>query len=134
MHARRGPERRSIAVLLLRDWSGTRRGVTSALAQVECMRTLDRLRLTGRLDDEAIAVRREAVFRIFESLELVEVTRDVLARAAQSFTTVLGTLDAIHLATAILWRERNGPAPVMATHGAKLANAARAMGLTVIGV
>ncbi len=118
----------------LPDWPGTRRGVTSALAQVECMRTLDRLRLRGRLGDEAIAVRREAVFRIFDSLERVEVTGDVLARAAQSYTTVLGTLDAIHLATAILWRERTGADLVMATHDVALANAARATGLSVVGV
>ena len=44
-----------------------------------------------------------------------------------------GTLDAIHLATAMLWRERTGADLVMATHDTALATASRASGLRVIG-
>jgi hypothetical protein len=47
--------------------------------------------------------------------------------------TVLGTLDAIHLATALLWRENTGSDLVMATHDGSLALAARAAGFRVIG-
>jgi hypothetical protein len=73
------------------------------------------------------------VFRLLESFEVIEVTAVVLARAAQPLPTELGTLDAIHLATAVLWREYRGDEIVMATHDAGLATAARASGLTVIG-
>ena len=31
----------------LQDWAGLREGVTSALAEVECLRTIDRLVLRG---------------------------------------------------------------------------------------
>jgi hypothetical protein len=48
--------------------------------------------------------------------------------------TELGTLDAIHLATALLWQERANTEPVMATHDAALGTAARAFGLRVVGV
>jgi len=57
----------------------------------------------------------------------------VLARAAQPLPTELGTLDAIHLATALLWREHSGADIVMATHDLSLATAARACGLAVLG-
>jgi len=44
----------------------------------------------------------------------------------------IGTLDAIHLATALLWRERAGTLE-MATHDAALGAAARAFGFHVRG-
>ena len=104
-------------------------GVASALAETECLRTLDRLRLPAGLSDPELARRRQTVFRLLESLEVVEVTAPVLARAAQPLPTELGTLDAIHLATALLWREHSGNDIVMATHDVSLARAARACGL-----
>ncbi|MDQ3774603.1 MAG: hypothetical protein M3461_09650 [Pseudomonadota bacterium] len=48
--------------------------------------------------------------------------------------TELGTLDAIHLATALLWKEMTGLAIVMATHDGALALGAQAHGLPVVGV
>jgi predicted nucleic acid-binding protein len=117
----------------LREWAAIRTGVASALAETECLRSLDRLRLRTELADRDLALRREAVFRLLESLEVVEVTAPVLSRAAQPLPTELGTLDAIHLATALLWREHNGGDIVMATHDVALATAARACGLAVVG-
>jgi len=118
----------------LKEWRSIVQGVASALVEVECLRTLDRLRLVEGLEDTEIAVRREAVFRFLESVEVVELTRPVLGRAAQPLPTALGTLDAIHLATALLWKERNGADLVMATHDDALGMAARASGLRVVGL
>jgi predicted nucleic acid-binding protein len=86
----------------------------------------------GAADDE-IAVRREAVHRIMERMEVVEPTSVVLRRAAQPMPLPLGTLDAVHLATALLWRETRDDDLVLATHDKALALAARASGLHVIG-
>ena len=117
----------------LRQWREVREGVASSLVEVECLRTLDRLRLHQGIGHEAIAIRREAIFRLLEGMDLVEPTRPVLARASQPFPTPLGTLDAIHLATALLWREGQDRELVMATHDAALGTAARASGLGVVG-
>ncbi len=117
----------------LKEWRGIQTGVASALVETECLRTLDRLRLRVNLSDRDLARRRAAVFRLMESMELVEVTAPVLARAAQPLPTELGTLDAIHLATALLWSERIGVGLVMATHDGALGTAARACGLRVVG-
>jgi len=108
--------------------------VSSELIAVESARTLDRLRLTERHGDEVAAERREAVFRLMEAMEIVEIGHAVLARASQPLPTALGTLDAIHLATALLWKERAGVELAMATHDAALATAARASGLPVLGI
>lgn len=73
------------------------------------------------------------VFRLFERLEVIDVTAAVLDRAAQPIPTELGSFGAIHLATAVLWREQSGADLVMATHDVALATAARAFGLAVVG-
>ena len=116
----------------LGEWPKVRGAVTSALAEVECLRTLDRLALRGRLPAAALAERRATIYALLDALEVVELGRPVLARAAQPFPTPLGTLDAIHLATALLRREGGGPQH-FATHDAALGVAARAMGFTVLG-
>ena len=118
----------------LREWRRITRGVSSAVAEVECLRALDRLRIVEGLADDRLAPRREAVYRLFESIEVVEPTRPILRRAAQPMAGVLGTLDAIHLATAMAWREQTGENLVMATHDSALALAARGSGLRVVGV
>jgi hypothetical protein len=63
----------------------------------------------------------------------VEPNPSVLERASQPLPTSLGTLDAIHLATALLWRDRLPEELVMATHDRALATAARACGFLVLG-
>ncbi len=118
----------------LKEWNNIEQGVGSALLEVECLRTLDRLRVIEGLGDDAITAQREAAYRLIEAVKLVELTHPVLARAAQPLPTVLGTLDAIHLATALLWREQLDQNLVMATHDLALSTAARASGFRVIGV
>ena len=117
----------------LKEWARISQGIVSALAEVECLRTLDRLRLAENYGDEVIAERREAVFRLMETIEVVEISYPILSRASQPLPTALGTLDAIHLATALLWKERAGKAVAMATHDVALAVAAKASGLPVVG-
>src|SRR5262249_18962385 len=89
----------------LPEWRQIRQGVSSALIATESLRTLDRLRLRAWLPDGEVADRRATILRLIASLELVEVDVVVLDRAAQPMPTEIGTLDAIHLATALLWRE-----------------------------
>lgn len=116
------------------EWMRITRGVASSLIEVECLRTIDRLRLAGELSVEETAVRREAVYRVIERLDVVELTSAVLHRASQPMSAPLGTLDALHLATADLWRETRGKALVFATHDRALALGARGSGFRVLGV
>jgi predicted nucleic acid-binding protein len=118
----------------LPEWRHVEQGVASALILTESLRTLDRLRLRANLSDEEVATRRGTILRLVASLELVEVDEVVLERAAQPMPTELGTLDALHLATAVLWREASGADLVVATHDTALGLAARAHGFSVVGI
>jgi len=117
----------------LAEWKQVRSAVASALTEVECLRTLDRLGRAGVLSDKEVATRREEVYRLLEGVEVVDIARSVLRRASEPFPVPLGTLDAIHLATAIAWRDASDATLVMATHDRALAAAARSVGLQVIG-
>ena len=118
---------------VLPEWSRIQQGVASALVMTESLRTLDRLRLRANLSDAEVAERRGIILALVGSLELVEVDPIVLERAAQPMPTVLGTLGAIHLATALLWKEMTKANLVMATHDGALALGAQAHGLRVVG-
>ena len=108
-------------------------GVTSAITSVECLRAADRLRLVGALDDEQVADLRTQVSAEIASLEILGLTRGLLQLAAGPFPTVVRALDAIHVATAVLWRAQTGPDFVFATHDTQQATAARALGFDVVG-
>jgi len=118
----------------LREWHEFDKGVSSALITVESLRTLDRLRMRAKLPDSEMASRRATILKLIASLEIVEITSIVLERAAQPMPTELWTLDAIHLATALLWKELERSELVMATHDRELAIAAQAHGFATIGV
>lgn len=118
----------------LPEWRQIEQGVSSALVTTESLRTLDRLRLRAKLPDAEVASRRATILQLIASLELVEIDAVVLDRAAQPMPTELGTLDAIHLATALLWKEMARVDLVMATHDSALGLAAQAHGLSVVGL
>jgi predicted nucleic acid-binding protein len=107
--------------------------VSSELLAVECPRTIDRLRLSGSLTLEEATVATTAIGEWLEAVDLVLLQRPILSRASEPFPTSLGTLDAIHLATALVYRDRMGEEIAMATHDGALATAARAFRISVLG-
>lgn len=106
---------------------------SSALLRVECLRTVDRMRLQGSIGDEQRATLVERIEEKCRMLRLVEVSAEILALAGQPLSVVLATLDAIHLATALAVGVEVGEAPVMITHDRQLALAARGLGLAALG-
>jgi predicted nucleic acid-binding protein len=117
----------------LAEWRKVDDAVASALTEVECLRILDPLTCGGVLSDAEGAGRRSAAYRLLEALEVVAVSRPILRRASGLFPTPLGTLDSIHLSTALGWRDARGATLTMATHDQALATAARSVGLEVVG-
>jgi predicted nucleic acid-binding protein len=108
--------------------------VSSELIVVESMRTIDRLRLQGSLTAGEAAGRLRIVNDWLEAIDLVLVRPPVLSRASEPMPMPLGTLDAMHLATALIWRDRVGPLPAIATHDSVLGTAALAFGFDVLGI
>jgi predicted nucleic acid-binding protein len=115
----------------LATWSSITRPVASELIRVECLRTVDRARVRLALDDEEVARLRSELLEAIERFTLVQLDSSVLARASDPFPTLVGTLDAIHLASADLARHHiDGLA--FATHDHELGVAARAIGFEVM--
>ena len=115
------------------DWKTIEYPISSVLLQIECLRTVDRLQLTGNLKTDEISRTYRALHAAIEKVELLHVTADTIARAGQSFGVPLKTLDAIHLGSALAWREAVGENLTFATHDTALAEAARSMGFDVLG-
>ena len=65
---------------------------------------------------------------------MIRLTGTVLRRASQPMATVVKTLDAIHLASALLFEEQRQAGLLFATHDRRQGLAARALGLHVVGV
>lgn len=119
--------------LTLPQWGRFEVSFTSGIFQVEARRTLDRLRVTQAFGDYDVASAMFKLLQIEQSLSMVDVTAAVLERASRPMPTSVGTLDAIHLATALILREAV-PDLVFATHDRQQAIGARALEFEVIGV
>lgn len=116
----------------LRIWSRITSAVASELIRLECLRTIDRARIRLHVEDQDVAGRRAAVLEAIETFSLVPVGPRILERAAEPFPTMLGSLDAIHLASALLVRHAFDDLS-LATHDQELAVAAHAVGFRVHG-
>jgi hypothetical protein len=114
-------------------WSRITNAVSSELIRLECLRTIDRARIQLGLDDARIASYRADMLEAIESFSLVAVDGLVLARASEPFPTLIRSLDAIHLASALLIRDELDDLS-FATHDLELGVAARATGFSVHGV
>jgi predicted nucleic acid-binding protein len=114
-------------------WGKWQRAFSSSLWRVEALRTVDRLRLSGDLSDEDVANLVRDIRVVHETLAIYPLSERILQRASESFPTVVGTLDAIHLATALALREVE-PIDLLLTHDSQLATAAQSLGFTVLGV
>jgi predicted nucleic acid-binding protein len=114
----------------LRTYDGL---VSSELIAVESARTIDRLRIQGALTMAEAAERIGVINAWLEAIDLVLLRPPVLSRASEPMPMPIGTLDAIHLSTALIWRDRMGPLTEIATHDTALGAAARAFGFDVRG-
>jgi hypothetical protein len=106
---------------------------SSALLKVECLRTVDRLRLTGAIGDDQLVDLVGQIGEKCRMLHLVDISADILSVAGRSLPVVLGTLDAIHLATALSIGASEEEQPILLTHDHQLGLAGKSMGLRVMG-
>ena len=108
--------------------------VTSMIADVECLCAMDAALARGDLDEAQWADRRTEVYAQLSRMQRVLPTASVLRRAGMPLPVPLRALDAIHLATALIWRVRRAPELVFATHDRHQARAALALGFEVLGI
>ena len=114
-------------------WGQWNKAYSSALWRVEALRTVDRLRLGREISDTEVAEPVREIQITHETFAIHPVTSPVLQRASETFPTVVGTLIAIHLATALSIREIE-KVDLLLTHDSQLATAARSLGFEVMGI
>jgi predicted nucleic acid-binding protein len=119
---------------LVSDWRSLQPCVASRLVEVECHRTIDRVRLERAIDDETMVIVLATLRSLLRGVELIEISTQIMREAARPMSLAIGTLDAIHLVTALAWREHRGDDDMsFVTHDQVLARAARAQGFAVFG-
>ena len=117
---------------VLGNWGRWATAYSSELLGIECRRAIDRLRLGGFYDDHQFAAAIEELVRIERTIKRIRLTRSIIEGASRSMPTIVKTLDAIHLASALALRERRGVELVFATHDGQQAVAARALGFSCL--
>ena len=114
------------------NWKEIKKGLSSELLTVECHRVIDRYRLQGELDDKQVSEIKVSLTAFLRGLTLYQITGKILERASLPFPTVIGTLDAIHLSTALRWKEKHKEELHILSFDEQLRIAAQAMGLKVL--
>jgi len=117
----------------LAAWGRWEAAYSSELLGIETRRVIDRLRVQAALNDHELADVHHDLTRIERAIGAIPLTRPVLHRAALPMPTAVKTLDAIHLASALLLRERRIASLTFATHEPQQLRAARALGFECLG-
>jgi len=117
----------------LAAWGRWEAAYSSELLGIESRRVIDRLRVQAALNDHELADVHHDLTRIERAIGAIPLTRPVLHRAALPMPTAVKTLDAIHLASALLLRERRTTSLTFATHDPHQLRAARALGFECLG-
>lgn len=108
--------------------------VTSFLTEVECMGAIEATRLRRQLSIDESDERRQVAYRHLRRMRRLTPSLSILRRAGESYPIALKAINAVHLATALMWRDRRAPDLVFATHDRELGSAAAALGFEVIGL
>lgn len=120
----------------LAKWEQLTVPVTSVLTRVEMARTMDRNAVLQTASESELAEKRAEIADLLRRISAIALDDRVLEEAARPLPVALGTLDAIHLASAVIYRAkqpRNERPIFFATHDKQLATAARALNFEVIG-
>ena len=107
--------------------------LASELLKIECFRTIDRMRLQGVLADEEVSLRLAALYEEIQKIQLIRIDERIVVRCCQPFSISVRSLDAIHLSSALAWREATKETLVFLTHDDRLGRAAQSLGFDVMG-
>lgn len=118
----------------LPQWGMWSEVYASTLLRVEILRTIDRLRLENIITDKMRAEITLQIEDLCKAMHFIPLGEHILERASQPFPTILGTLDALHLATALELRDRKKIHLTFLTHDAQLGMAAQSMNFTIQGI
>ncbi len=109
--------------------------IASDILIIECNRVLERYRLESLLKDDELIKAKKNLYAVINGINFIELDSSIKKRAADSFPTIIGTLDSIHLSTALLYKEEKKLNTLtVISHDKQLINCAVAMGFTTDGL
>jgi len=117
----------------LKDFSKIQRGISSRILKAECLRTLDRLLAFETISDKDQSAASLYLYQAFDHIEQIPV-EPLLDSVGNPMGLKLGTLDALHLVSALKWREGKRAGIMFLTHDERLGQAAERFGFRVLGL
>jgi len=105
------------------------RVVSSELLEIECRRVIHRCRMRGDLDDVGVVQAGDRLDALLRGISLIGLSPEIKKRAMGAFPVGVKTLDALHLASALVVSEKLTDEKVaIFSHDAALNRCARALG------
>ncbi|NQT58683.1 MAG: type II toxin-antitoxin system VapC family toxin [Bacteroidetes bacterium] len=106
------------------------RVISSELLEIECRRVLHRCRLQGELDDDSFIIASDRLDQVISGVSILVLSSKVKKRAADAFPVIIKTLDALHLASALIFQTaRPAESLLIFSYDAGMNRCARALGL-----
>jgi hypothetical protein len=105
--------------------------VSSELLEIEARRVIHRCRMEGGLDDGGFVRAVERLDKLLSGVSLLALSPGVKKRAMGAFPVNVKTLDALHMASALIYTEtRPEDTLLVFSHDASLNRCARALGFS----
>ncbi len=79
--------------------------VSSEVLEIECKRVMHRYRMQNELDDHTFVVAAQRLEDLLQGVALIKLSEPIKRRAMGAFPVIIKTLDALHVATAIVYGE-----------------------------
>jgi predicted nucleic acid-binding protein len=108
--------------------------VSSRLLRTECMRVIYRVLADKTITEEFAGAVQQRLRFALKGVSLYSLSDRIWSTAEGSFPSIIGTLDALHLATAVELRESRHHDLVILTHDIQLGKGAASLGFEVLGV
>lgn len=106
--------------------------VSSELLEIECKRVIQRCRMQGELDDLTYVAAVGRLEKLLAGISLVALSSAIKKRAMEAFPVVIKTLDALHIATALVFADnRPGEKLMVFTHDDAMNRCAAVLGFGV---
>jgi len=107
--------------------------LASELLEIKCRRVLHRYRMNGDLDDDRLLQARERLDSVLAGVTLLKLTERVKTRAMDAVPVIVKTVEALHLTSALTYREsylddESGETLLLFSHDEAMNRCARALG------
>lgn len=80
--------------------------ISSELLEIECRRVIHRCRMQGELNDAGMETTTERLNKLLSGISLIQLSAAIKKRAMEAFPVSIKTLDALHLASALVYTEK----------------------------